>query len=346
MSKVSVIIPFKAPTAQHVDWLIEALKSVERQTFQDWDVVLANDHSTADLTLLKRFLKTMPEGKVFTRTNRGKGVSEARNTAAYAATSELLMPLDADDVLPDDALERMVDAWDLEGHKHGIVYGNILMFGQDWQRAEVMADYDFNTLLNRLFMLVGSMHKKSDWKRVGGWKSAMEYGFEDWEYWISMGEIGVCGYHIPHITYHYRKHKLGRLATLRADKGSFAKATGLMRDLHRDTYAGRYGEMCCGKFRIAPKALPPASTAKFGLPAAATTLTGDMEVGRTRVIYRGRSKGSFFVTARPSGVQYKVNGPGNPLSIPGEGLGVKPEDVPFIRSLGRGKDFHVEPKPN
>jgi glycosyltransferase involved in cell wall biosynthesis len=330
-ARVSIIIPFKVTTTKQVDWLLDALHSVEAQTYKDWEVVLCNDGSTADLALLKLYLKTMSKGKVFSRVATREGVAHARNQAAKAAHGELLLPLDADDELLPDSLERMVKTWDLEGHKHGIVYGDVELFGQDWSSIQPGETYDFKELLRRVYMLVGCLHRKSDWEKVGGWKVAMEDGLEDWEYWIALGEIGVCGYYVPATLYRYRKHTEGRLAWLKADKERFEKAMQTLRDLHRESYAGRFPMACCGKSSTAPTT--------FARTASAAGSASLVASDRVSIIYQGGRTGSFFVTGRITGTRYKVPGQNQQLITMDMIAGVFGADVEFILSLGAGKDF-------
>jgi hypothetical protein len=229
----------------------------------------------------------------------------------------------------------MVNAWDDEGHEQGIVFGDVLLFGQDWQRVQKGEVYDFRTLLHRLFMLVGSLHRKADWKMIGGWKSEMEHGLEDWEYWIALGEEGVCGYYLPVVTYHYRKHTQGRLAWLRKDEKRFQAALRTMREMHNDVYKGRLPVGCCGKG--ATKA--PRPTTSEDSVVASTMSREPSPNERINIVYYGGQRGSFFVTGRSSGTKYKIMGYGKPVIDMHSNVGVLPEDVQFILALGGGGVF-------
>lgn len=333
-ARVSVITAFKARSEQDIDWLIEAVKSVQEQTYTDWEIVMCNDHSTVRLDRLQAFLKTLPKGKVFGRTAQTTGVSGARNTAVKAAHGELILPLDADDLLMPNTLEVMINAWDAEGHERGIVYGDVEMFGQDWSKVFKAEPYDFNELLRRVYILVGSLYRKSDWEKVGGWKKEMDEGLEDWEYWISLGEIGVCGYYVPQTLYRYRKHTQGRLSWLKQDQERFSTSMQRLRDLHKDVYKGRFPMACCGKSKSAPVTFTRSAS-----PAAAFSAT--LPDSRVEVLYTGGRTGSFFVTGKATGTKYKVMGPNKPLITTDSAVGVLKADVEFILQLGGGKDFRV-----
>ena len=49
------------------------------------------------------------------------------------------------------------------------------------------------------------MYRKSDWEKVGGYKSLMKEGCEDWEFWISLMETGLKPHKIDKIYFKYRK---------------------------------------------------------------------------------------------------------------------------------------------
>jgi hypothetical protein len=76
------------------------------------------------------------------------------------------------------------------------------------------------------------MYRKSAWQSVGGYSRAMR-GYEDWEFWISLGEVGVIA-QIPDVLLHYQFGAGGRLFS-----SSFALDTELRAQivqLHPDLY--------------------------------------------------------------------------------------------------------------
>lgn len=328
---ISMITPALVKDEQGIQWLHEAIASVHDQTVSDWEMVIVDDHSPVDLSPLKaawpnvRWLEA-----------EGQGVSAARNQAAKAAQGNFLLPLDADDKLVPTALEKFRTAWPGKG----IVYSDVVMFGQDYSRVYLAPDYDFIKLLTATYMTVGCLHRKADWERVGGWRQDMTQGLEDWEYWIALGEAGVCGTHIAEPLYWYRRHPRGRLQWLKANKELWAAAYYKMRELHRDSYNGRYPMGCCGG-----KAAKSAGTAKVMAAKVALPQTDD---GLIKMVYTGPKKGDFHITAMVSRTKYRVPGQGQLLVVDRTGIqGVYPQDVPWLRSAAGGRDFQIveQPKP-
>lgn len=326
--QVSVITPIRATKPIHLTWLNETIYSIASQTaIHDIEMVIVDDHSTINLSPVieqwdrVNWLSAEKEGIM--------GVSAARNLAAEHAKAPLLLPLDGDDKFPINSVERFLYAWNQGGNKKGIVYSDLMMFGTDYQQYYKAPGYDFKLLLEHNFMIVGCLHKKSDWQKVGGWRLDMTSGYEDWEYWIALGELGVCGFHISEPLYWYRRHPFGRLAKIKSS-GIGADIKAKMRDLHRESYNGRYTAMCCG----APVTTSRRPTVKQQLP------TGD----RVPVQYVGNQKGSISIAA-PTGIMYYIAGSGAMVEDINGHTGVDKRDVPYLKSFNQGRNFRVLESP-
>jgi glycosyltransferase involved in cell wall biosynthesis len=99
MTIVSVIIP----VFDRIEPLERAIRSLRAQTFQDFEIIVVDDHSTQDIFSVTkkfgaRYLKTI-----------GKGVSAARNTGIQSSTSEWLAFLDSDDEWLPNKLELQLE---------------------------------------------------------------------------------------------------------------------------------------------------------------------------------------------------------------------------------------------
>ncbi len=101
MPRVSVIIPAHDSAAH----LPETLVSVEAQTFTDWEVVAVDDGSR-DAT--SEILTAAGPRVRALRNESARGPAAARNRALAAATGELAVFLDADDLLEPRYLERQI----------------------------------------------------------------------------------------------------------------------------------------------------------------------------------------------------------------------------------------------
>lgn len=96
--KISIIIPVYNTASQLLD---QAIKSCEKQTFEDIEIVIVDDGSTDEATLkyLADIEKQQPEGKIKIAHIPNGGVSNARMQGVKLASGKYVTFLDSDDVL-------------------------------------------------------------------------------------------------------------------------------------------------------------------------------------------------------------------------------------------------------
>ncbi|MBC8018618.1 MAG: glycosyltransferase family 2 protein, partial [Verrucomicrobia bacterium] len=194
--RVSVVIP----CYNHGVYLDQAVESVLRQTFADFEIVVVDDGSNDQETtrLLKDYHR--PKTRVLHTANRG--VSSARNTGIQSSNGAYILPLDADDMIAPDYLEKAVAILDAKPQV-GVVYCDQQMFGAG-KGPCVFPAYDPVTLLFENLILSCALYRKSDWQKVGGYSSKFVYGWEDWDFWVSMSQLNKEVSKIPEILYYYR----------------------------------------------------------------------------------------------------------------------------------------------
>lgn len=338
--QVSIITPALVKDEQGLQWLHEAIASVMGQTRRDcFEMVVVNDGSPVDLAPLRETWAAATANQSL-RWIEGahRGVSAARNQAAEEARAPLLLPLDADDKLAQTAVEVLLAEWP-KRQEADILYTDVVMFGEDYARVYLSPEYHFKTMLQATFMTVGCLHKKADWQRVGGWRLDMTMGLEDWEYWIALGELGVCGQRVPEPLYYYRRHPRGRLQWLKANQDKWDRAMQAMRDLHTDSYNGRYPVGCCGG--RAPKgAQRPLHGGVPRVPVQAPPPGAKEDM--IQMMYVGSRRGDFRVAAQPTRTQYHIPGQGGLVELDQTGVqGVHPQDVAWFRSVNQGRDFKI-----
>lgn len=225
MPKISIITPVYVDTEPKVNWLVETIDSVRRQSLTDWEMILINDKSPMSLDYVKSKYSGDERLRWF-ENSQNFGTAMTRNTAVALAESDCILPLDSDDLLGDnETLEIMYDAWLID--KTRIVYGNVQLLTPvtptsfKLGRVVELASYSFeNTMDLRGTLPVTCLHSKDCHYQavaevapghfVSGWKSVLKHGREDVEYWIAAGKRGFCGLKIDHTTLIYRKHQQSR----------------------------------------------------------------------------------------------------------------------------------------
>jgi glycosyltransferase involved in cell wall biosynthesis len=101
---VSVIIPAYNPGT----FLGEALESVHRQSFTNWEAIVIEDGGEQDV---RPILVEFPRVRLVRQSNAGASV--ARNRGVFATTGPLISFMDQDDLWTPDKLAHQVDAMEL-----------------------------------------------------------------------------------------------------------------------------------------------------------------------------------------------------------------------------------------
>ncbi len=110
--RVSVVIP----CWNQACFLPEAVESVVAQTFRSFEIVVVDDGSPDDTAAVaQRLAKHHPDVAIRLLRQENAGLAAARNAGIAAAHGELVLPLDSDDRIQPDYLERLVAALDADG---------------------------------------------------------------------------------------------------------------------------------------------------------------------------------------------------------------------------------------
>ena len=199
---VSVIVPIynAAP------YLQETLDSILASTYRPIEVVMVDDGSKDDsLAIAQSYCKKHKECQVISQENRG--VSTARNTAIRAAHGTYVLPVDADDKIADTLIQKAVDVM-IRNDQVRVVGCRSWMFGaanREWK----LPKFSLALLARKNMIPATALYRKSDWERCGGYCEQEIYR-EDWDFWISMMELGGTFYKIDEVLFFYRIHKESR----------------------------------------------------------------------------------------------------------------------------------------
>lgn len=98
-----MLISIILPCYNCQDYVGQAIDSVLRQSYEDWELLIVDDGSTdRSPEIIRQYAATDARIHVITQSN--DGVSKARNAALAKAHGEYVVLLDADDWLPQDSL--------------------------------------------------------------------------------------------------------------------------------------------------------------------------------------------------------------------------------------------------
>jgi glycosyltransferase involved in cell wall biosynthesis len=198
--KVVPLVSVVIPCYNHGEYIEDAVESVLGQTYKNFEIIVVNDGSTDKETNLT--LKNLGEPKTKVLHTLNQGLPSARNNGIKVARGKYILPLDADNKIAPEFLEIAVK--ELESDKNiGIVYSYAGLFGAR-NGIMILPKYSKNRFLRRNLIDACAFFRRSDWEATGGYKPNMVDGWEDWELWLSIIELGRSVKFIPKILFYYR----------------------------------------------------------------------------------------------------------------------------------------------
>ena len=198
---VSVIIP----CYNYAHFLADAVESVVNQTYKNYEIIIINDGSTDNTAdLANQLIIKYPDNniRVLNQANSGKPAI-ARNNGIKIAAGEFILPLDADDVLPPDAIENYMKVALNTDIKNLVVFGWMQFFGTRdglWKTK----NFTYDELLHKNRVPSSSLFHKSVWENNNGYPTYC-IGYEDWDYWVGAAEHNAKFICVNSVTSLYRE---------------------------------------------------------------------------------------------------------------------------------------------
>lgn len=195
---VSVVIPCFG----QAEYLPDAVASVARQTFTEWEIVIVDDGSPDNTAEVAGHLIEEHGPKVRLIRQANSGLAGARNAGVLAARGRYILPLDADDMIDPKMLESAVEMLEREADI-AIIYTDLQQFGD---RSDLIhaSDFDAARLPEANQLNYCSLFRREVWEAVGGYNPNMKWGYEDWDFWVGAAEHGYVARRIPEALFRYR----------------------------------------------------------------------------------------------------------------------------------------------
>lgn len=230
---VSIVIPCYNQGC----FLGETIDSVLTQTYDNWECIIVNDGSSDNTEeVAETYGKKDSRIKYIHQTN--KGLSAARNTGVLASQGKYILPLDSDDKIGNTYLEKAVKVLE-ENDNIEIVYCRAEMFGKKkgiWKLSE----YSIENILGENCIFCTAFYRRRSFDNVGGYKTNMKYGFEDWDFWLSIIEHNenLIVHRLDDILFYYRIRKKSMLRSLDPTKMDAMRKQ--IWNNHRSLYANHF----------------------------------------------------------------------------------------------------------
>ncbi len=101
--KISILLPIH----NAAPWISETIRSIQAQSYTDWELISINDFSTDDsVEILHEIVKI--DSRIHLIQNERKGIIPALQLGLQFASGDFLTRMDGDDIMPERRLEQMI----------------------------------------------------------------------------------------------------------------------------------------------------------------------------------------------------------------------------------------------
>jgi glycosyltransferase involved in cell wall biosynthesis len=189
---ISIIIPVFNQAGK----LKLSLKSLEKQTYQDFEVIVVNDGSDDNVEeIFAQFVKqTKLENSFLFLNQKNLGAPAARNRGFKEAKGNYLLFCDADAILYPEALLKMKQALDYNldySYCYSSFYWGRKLFKLETFKAE--------KLKKEPYIHTISLIRREDFPKTA-WDEGIKK-FQDWDLWLTMLKNGKKGYFIDQVLF-------------------------------------------------------------------------------------------------------------------------------------------------
>ena len=200
---VSIIMPTYNP---HEDWLRPAIESVLGQVYENWELCIADDASSAQHVndILEQFAAADSRIKVVRRSENG-GIAAASASALELATGELIALLDHDDLLRPHALHRVVELLQTDEELDVISSDeDMLLSDGQYGKPFFKPDWSPDLLLSVNYVCHFLVMRRDLVERAGGFRPGFD-GAQDHDLVLRTTELARHVGHVADVLYAWRQ---------------------------------------------------------------------------------------------------------------------------------------------
>jgi len=188
--KISIIVP----TWNRADKILKTIKSVQNQTYKDWELLICDDGSTDNTkNLILNLIKQDKRIRWVAGDHTGLPAAP-RNHGIKNAKGNWLAFLDSDDIWLPEKLEKQIKSLE----KHGLMAAcsNAFRFLPSENKKLIYSSFDkklisFNDLIKSNLVVTSSVifHKSLIKKCIGFPEEIKQRGIEDYSFWLRIATM-------------------------------------------------------------------------------------------------------------------------------------------------------------
>ena len=226
---VSVVIP----CYNQAHFLPEALDSIFRQSYENWEIIIVNDGSTDDTArVADRLIQANPNYRIALVNKANKGLADARNAGITEANGTWILLLDSDDLYGPDFLQNAFEMINQDPSVN-VVFANPQKFGAE-SGEWIPEAYHPQKILEYNCIVGTCLFRKSLWELAGGYETIIPWGAEDWNFWISCSVHNLNPARVKGKHFFYRIHENGGMFKTMLNYMDEVRA--MIHTLHPDLY--------------------------------------------------------------------------------------------------------------
>lgn len=224
-------------------WLEECWESVLAQTDKRWIAIMVLDGDATDETRTF-FYQIEHENLRKISLKKNIGPYLCRTLAILNSTAVWYAHLDADDLLPENAIELIQTAI-RDDPEADFVFGDSIHFNDKHQELRSVSAVDDELFITSLNLTGTSPIKRKIFFDLGGYAPELLYDGADWDFWISMRERNAKGCRADGVIYKRRQREKSVGANWGLDRDRIAQK---IVDRHPNFFFSQSRkEQCLGK---------------------------------------------------------------------------------------------------
>ncbi|MCL2749324.1 MAG: glycosyltransferase [Alphaproteobacteria bacterium] len=196
------VISIIMPTYNASRYVRDAIESVFAQTFQDWELVLINDGSTDNSLDIANEYANQDDRIRIINNPRNLGLLDTKNIGVNAAVGRYIFPLDPDDMLAPECLEKVHNI--ITTTDYAVVCPNGHFFGEQSGVFDFPKPTRYNMYRCTNGIHNSSIYEKKYWEKYGGYDKNFSKGYEDFDFWLNFLDDGKKVIRIDDELFFYR----------------------------------------------------------------------------------------------------------------------------------------------
>lgn len=184
MSKQRPLVSIVITNYNYGQYLREAIESALSQTYQNIEIILIDDASTDDSR--KIYNKYHDKIRIIEH-KKNKGIVFSRNEALNIIKGDFLCFLDADDILPNDYIEKLMT--EMVDERQDVVYTDLQTFG-DGNDLMVLPDFSLDKIIGRNIVDMSALIRVEAIGDQRFDKNLDKLSHEDWDFFLGLALKG------------------------------------------------------------------------------------------------------------------------------------------------------------